>query len=203
MRRRAWVHLNQRTSVNTTKISRMTIREAEDAIRRRFAASHFRGELKYDPSKVIETERWWYIPYCWIGCAGFIVSKHNLYVNWLGSGCTLEECFWGHDYGVFCDLVDFTFASETSRTSVVNLVAKFKHVHPAANGRIPSQPVWYRPNEIEEAVTRQFPSFKRHFVWFCIPELKRASECEGLSFSSTLSAQFELPTRIDNRDSFF
>lgn len=66
--------------------------EAEDAIRRRFIADGFRGTLEYAPDKVIETDRWWYIPFCWIGCAGFIVSKDDLYVNWLGSALSLEQC---------------------------------------------------------------------------------------------------------------
>jgi hypothetical protein len=52
-----------------------TIREAEDAIRRRFVADGFRGTLKYATDKVVETERWWYIPFSWIGSAGFIVNK--------------------------------------------------------------------------------------------------------------------------------
>ena len=67
-----------------------TIREAEDAIKRRLIADGFRATLEYAPDKVIETDRWWYIPFCWIGCAGFIVSKDDLYVNWLGSA--LRAC---------------------------------------------------------------------------------------------------------------
>jgi len=47
-----------------------TIRDAEDAIRRRFIARRFLGTLEYASDKVIETERWWYIPFFWIGCAG-------------------------------------------------------------------------------------------------------------------------------------
>jgi hypothetical protein len=54
-----------------------TISEAVDAIRRRFVADGFRGTLKYATDEVIETDRWWYIPYGWIGCAGFIVNKDD------------------------------------------------------------------------------------------------------------------------------
>src|SRR5262249_50477896 len=103
---------------------RITILEAEDAIRRRFTATNFQGELRYDPAKVVETDGWWYIPYCWIGCKGFIVGKDTLYVNWLGSALSLEECFWGHDHGVVCDLVDFTFVSGTSPELARRLVSR-------------------------------------------------------------------------------
>jgi len=39
-----------------------TIREAEEAIKRRFIEDGFRGPLDYAPGKVVETDRWWYIP---------------------------------------------------------------------------------------------------------------------------------------------
>jgi hypothetical protein len=164
-----------------------TIREAEDAIRRRFIADGFRGTLKYATDKVVETERWWYIPFSWIGCAGFIVNKDDLYVNWLGSCLSLEQCFWGHDHGVICDLVDFTFSSDTDKSLAVRLLAGFKHTRPNANGVLPSEPVPYRDSEIPEALSSHFPTFNRHFVWFSIPELRRAYDEDGLRFTCRLS----------------
>jgi hypothetical protein len=166
-----------------------TLREAEDAIRRRFVADGFRGTLEYASDKVIETQRWWYIPFCWIGCLGFIVSKDDLYVNWLGSGVTLEQCFWGHDRGVFCDLVDFAFARDTDPAVAERLLRQFKHMHANARGVLPSESVWYRDSEIPQAVSSQFPVFIRHFVWFAIPELMRAYEKDGLRFTCGLSKE--------------
>jgi len=165
-----------------------TIREAEEAIRRRFIVDGFHGTLEYAADKVIETDRWWYIPFCWIGCFGFIVSKDDLYVNWLGSGAilTLEQCFWGHDHGVFCDLVDFSFSPDTDRTLAASLLPGFKHMHPNVRGMLPVEPVWYRDSEIPAALSSQFPNFRRHFVWSAIPELQRAYE-EGLRFTCRLS----------------
>src|SRR5215203_2244043 len=160
--------------------STITIRDAEEAIRRRFAAKGFKGTLKYSADEVIETEQWWYIPYCWIGCAGFIVNKDDLYVNWLGSALSLEECVWGHEHGLFADLVDFEFSTGTDQSLAARLLAHFKHMHPNDQGRLPSEPVWYRESEIPEALSRQFPTFKRHFVWYGIPQLHRAYEKEGL-----------------------
>ena len=164
-----------------------TMREAEDAIRRRFAAEAFRGELKYEPGNVIENESWWYIPYCWIGCAGFIVNKDDLYVNWLGSGLSIEKCFWGHDHSIFCDLIDFTFSADTNTELAARLLPRFKHMHPNARGILPNGPVWYRESEIPFALSNHFPTFRRHFVWSAIPELFHASEKEGLRFTCRLS----------------
>ncbi len=164
-----------------------TIRDAEDAIRRRFVAEGFRGTLEYDSDKRIETDRWWYIPFCWIGCAGFIVNKDDLYVNRLGSTLSLEQCFWGHEHGVFCDLVDFTFSPDTESAIASRLLLRFKHMHPNAGGVLPSEPVWYRNSEIPAALSSQFPVFRRHFVWFGIPELLHSYEKEGLRFTCDLS----------------
>jgi hypothetical protein len=164
-----------------------TIREAEDAIRRRFKADGFRGTLEYASDKVIETDRWWYIPFCWIGCAGFIVSKGDFYVNWLGSALSLEDCFWGHEHGVFCDLVDFEFSPDTDRAFAARLLSRFKHMRPSASGVLPSEPVGYRDSEIAAAFSSQFPIFARHFVWFSIPELRHAYEHDGLRFICRLS----------------
>jgi hypothetical protein len=165
-----------------------TIPDAEDAIRRRFRANGFCGTLEYAPDKVIETDRWWYIPFCWIGSAGFIVNRDDLYVNWLGSALTLEQCFWGHDHGVVCDLIDFTFSPETDRAAAARLLSRFRHMHPNAEGVLPNEPVQYWDAEIPDALSRQFPTFIRHFVWFAIPELMRAYERDGLRFTCKLSS---------------
>jgi hypothetical protein len=168
-----------------------TIQDAENAIRQRFAADNFRGRLQYNFNEVIETEQWWHIPVTWVGCKGFIVNKNDLYVNWLGSSAamTLEQCFWGHDRGVYCDLVDFAFAPDTNPKIVARLVSRFQHTHPDAKGVLPHKPVWYRESELPTAITRQFPLFRRHFVWLAIPELIRETENEGLRFTCCLPRQ--------------
>lgn len=58
-----------------------TLCDAEAAIRRRCAADGFAGELRYEPTKVIENDRWWFVPCGWIGCFGCIVNKSDLYGN--------------------------------------------------------------------------------------------------------------------------
>ena len=170
-------------------VNNYLIRDAEDAIRRRFAKDGFAGVLEYDTSKVIENDRWWYIPFCWIGCFGFIVSKDDLYVNWLcsASNLSLNECFWGHDHGLFCDLVDFTFSPNTDIKIAERLLPKLKHTNPDERGVPPKQPIWYRDSEVTFALSSKFPSFKRHIVWFAIADLRQAYEKEGLRFTCCLS----------------
>jgi hypothetical protein len=167
--------------------SKYTLVDAEEAIRRRLAKDNFQGELKYDARKVKETDSWWYIPYTWIGCSGMIVNKSDLYVNWLGSALSVEECFWGHEHGIYSDLVDFTFALNTSRELAIKIISRFQHLKPDSKGRLPKGPVWYRDSEIEQVLQTDFPTFRRHFVWYGIPELKHAWDQEGLRFTSTLS----------------
>jgi hypothetical protein len=169
--------------------SNYSIKDAEAAIRRRFAKDGSQKVLRYDASKVIENDRWWYIPFCWIGCLGFIVNRDNLYVNWLGSasGLNLDQCFWGHDNSIFCDLVDFEFSPNTDIRLAQRLLPKFQHTNPDHKGMQPSGPVWYRDSEITSALSAQFPIFKRHFVWLAIADLHHAYENEGLRFTSCLS----------------
>lgn len=115
------------------------------------------------------------------------MSKEDLYVNWLGSALSVEECFWGHDRGVFCDLVDFAFAPDTDEGDAARLLPRFKHMHPNAGGVLPSEPVWYRDSEVLAALKRHFPVFSGHFVWYAIPELHHAYEQDGLRFTCRLS----------------
>jgi len=165
-----------------------TLRDAEAAISQRFAAEAFRGELRYDPTKVIENDRWWFIPCGWIGCFGCIVNKSDLYVDWLGSGTfTLDDCFWGHDHGLFNDLVDFEFSPDTNLEAAREIVSSFLHMHPNARGVHPSYPIPYRDSEIATALSDQFPLFRRHNVWQAIPKIRRAFEDYALRFVARLS----------------
>jgi hypothetical protein len=145
------------------------------------------GEHSYDPAKVVETERWWYLPPTpgWVGCAGYIVNKHDRYVNCLDSGFDLDDYFWAHDQGVFFDLVDFSFAPETNRQLAAKLLVKFRR----SDTDLPEDSGWYHESEIPDAMARQFPTFKRHWVWSAIPDLRKAWERKALRFTSVLSTK--------------
>jgi hypothetical protein len=98
---------------------------------------------------------------------------------------------WGHEHGIFHDLVDFTFAPGTDPKLAVRLLLRFQHLRPNAAGMTPNQPCWYREEEAAAALSSQFPVFRRHFVWFGIPDLRSAHERDGLSFAATLAKDAE------------
>jgi len=168
-----------------TDASRASLDFALTCLQRRLDKDRFQGTVNYKAHDLLRAQRWWYIPYGWIDCKGFIVNLDSGYVNWLGSGLSLRDCFWGHERGVVCDLVDFVFFPDTDPELAARLLPRFKHMHPDARGRLPSEPIWYRESEIPAALSNQFPTFIRHFVWFAIPELLHAHEKEGLRFMCT------------------
>ena len=51
-------------------------------------------DLELEP---LETENWWYIPYGWIGCIGFIVDKRDEVILLLGSARRMYDCFEGYE----------------------------------------------------------------------------------------------------------
>jgi hypothetical protein len=54
-----------------------------------------------------EAATWWFVPYRWIGCAGFFVDKIDGLVTQLGSCHQPDLYFWAHDRGFRypCDLI--------------------------------------------------------------------------------------------------
>ena len=117
-----------------------SIRDAEYAIKWTFAAKGPLAQFRYDSAGVIENDRWWFIPCGRIGSHGCIVNKADLYVNWLGSATNREDALWGHDHGLFHDLVDFAFAPDTPPDVAVRLVAQFRHMKPKTRGQEPREP---------------------------------------------------------------
>jgi hypothetical protein len=161
-----------------------TLHDAEAAIRARFKADGAGIELRYDETQIVETDRWWYFPCSWLGCKGLIVDKRDLYVNWLGSGLCLDDCFWGHDRGLVHDAVDFTFTDEIDANvlTIRSLVGRFQHYVPRRSNPAEEFLAWYLEPEIDGAITRQYPTFRRHFVWSAIPDLRKAVEARAVSF---------------------
>jgi len=148
--------------------------------------------LTYNRDNILQSSEWWYIPRGGIGCGGYIVNKKDCYVNWLGSGVGgLRQWFWGHNRGLYCDLIDFTFAPDTSLDLAGRLLRRFQSLAPDAQGRIPVEERWYHEFEIEPALRSQFPTFKNHFVWIAIPDIKAACENEGLRFTAVLGDKSE------------
>jgi len=171
-----------------TNESRASLESALTRIHARVRKERFEMTVSYKTQDLLRSKSWWYVPYRWIGCNGFIVNTDDDYVNWLGSALPLHLCFWGHEHGVVADLIDFSFSPDTDLRIAARLLPRFKHMLPNARGALPSEPVWYRESEIPSALARQFPVFRRHLVWYAIPELLLAYENEGIRFTCSLSA---------------
>ncbi len=161
-----------------------SIQDVNEAIRRRFVVEGANIDLTYDAAKIIESEAWWYIPFVWFGCGGFIVDKKDLYVNWLGSALKLDDCIWGHEHGIICGPVDFAFDDGIDVAVVRRIVGRFKYYSPKRSNPAEVFDIWYTEGEIDDAIRRQYPLFRRHLVWFAIPEIRAAIEAGEISFSA-------------------
>ena|SRR6266498_1610527 len=181
-----------------TDAARESLEFALRCIQKRLTEERFQMTVPCDTEDLLSSKTWWYVPYRWIGCRGFIVNLNEGYVNWLGSGLRLRHCFWGHEHGIVCDLVDFTFSPDTAAELAARLLPRFKHLHSNAGGVLPSAPVWYRESEIPAALSNQFPTFRRHFVWSAIPVLFHAYENEALRFTCSLSAEPDKASQATN-----
>src|SRR5450756_3086975 len=126
-----------------TKESRESLDFALMHLKQPLEKERFRGTVSYNTRDLLRSQRWWYVPFRWIGCMGFIVNLDSGYVNWLGSGPSLSNCFWGHEHGLFCELVDFAFAPDTDLELAKKLLLRFKHMYPNTDGVYPKEPVWY------------------------------------------------------------
>lgn len=157
------------------------------SIQKRLDAEQFKGKLSFDPHRLLRSRTWWYVPFCWIGCSGFIVDDGDQYVNWLGSAIGLRDCFWGHERGIVVDLVDLTIVDVTDVTVLMALFRRL--MRSVESTRKPNKQVmaWYHEAEIPSAIRESYPTFRKHFAWHAIPEIRRFCESGELSFTCTRS----------------
>ena len=80
------MHLNRGQPQSAS--GRTSLREAERNIKALLKRREFKSKFKYQADDLLESENWWYVPYFWIGCQGFIADKKGGYVNWLASSST-------------------------------------------------------------------------------------------------------------------
>src|SRR4051812_12688196 len=72
-----------------TDESRVSLDFALASVQKRLDKERFQGTVSYNTRDLLRSRSWWYIPYRWIGCRGFIVNLDSGYVNWLGSALSL------------------------------------------------------------------------------------------------------------------
>jgi hypothetical protein len=168
-----------------TPVEQASLDRALARMQRRMDAQGFKGKIKFDPSQLLRASDWWYIPFGWIGCFGFIVSDAGEYVNWLGSSSVLrmQDCFWGHEHGAVCGLVEFTIHDYSDASVLLEL---FPHLQKAVPSRFaPYRMVSFFQAEIAMEIKAGFPRFQNYFVWHAIPVLRRLKESGDLVFTCT------------------
>jgi len=74
-----------RRGLPASAAGRESLQKAEQRMKE-FKPTAFSGGFDYPSNDLLESESWWYIPQCGVGCFGFIVDKQSGYVDWLGSG---------------------------------------------------------------------------------------------------------------------
>jgi len=167
-----------------TESDRASLELALEAMHRRLEKDGFQDDLRFDHIKLLRCDDWWYIPFSWIGCFGFIVDRRDGYVDRLSSGLmTLSDCFWGHNRGIICDPIDFTFTPEVSASeeTILSLVKIFRRcVRTTPGGDLDY--VRYSIEDAREAIKTRFPTFKFHYAWAAIPELREATGRGLVSF---------------------
>jgi hypothetical protein len=175
----------------TNESDRASLKLALEAMRRRFEKDRFQGELRFDHAKLLRCDNWWYIPFSWIGCFGFIVDRRDGGVDWLSSGfMTLSDCFWGHNRGIICGPIDFTFTPEVSASedTILSLVKMFRRCVRRAQSEDLDY-VGYSIEDAMEAIKTRFPTFKFHCAWGAIPAIREATERELISFHAELTSE--------------
>jgi hypothetical protein len=109
---------------------RQSLQTADSALRRFLVSVDFKSEIDYAPDAVMESAQWWYIPFRWIGCSGFIVEKADGAVDWLGSGYPMRLWFWAHNRGLWGDTTDITILAMSKAPEVRDLVLDLVRVGP-------------------------------------------------------------------------
>jgi hypothetical protein len=83
----------------------MTLEEAAAHVSA-FHGSPVRAGHEFDASEALEAATWWYVPYGWIGCCGFVVEKRTGQVHQMGSNAGLETYLWAQDRGLLVEYAD-------------------------------------------------------------------------------------------------
>ena len=173
------------------------ITSLDDAVVR--LQSAVKWEISFDREQVVESENWWYIPFVWMGCSGYIVDKLDGYINQLGSCHPLGLCFWAHNRNIKYDYADLTV------NQVYNLDATLKTLIQMGNrsriNPIPNKPdaggertEFWTEEELEEKLKTLPVTFPNQQLWFTIRALKQSCDNDEFEFVVSRGAwQVNLP----------
>lgn len=138
-------------------------------------------KVQFDERKVIESSDWWYLPYIWIGCAGYIVDKNDGYITQLGSCHTLDDCFWAQNHGVkykYADLTVLRVNDEEQTVGTLMGMGNRASINPIANKSDADRErvKYWTPDELKGQLDSLPVTFENQMLWFTIPALRHATE---------------------------
>ena len=162
-----------------------TIRSFDDAVKR--LRESLGTEFDFDVDKVVEAETWWYIPFIWLGCAGYIVDKIDGYINQLGSCHPLDLCFWAHEQNIKHKYSDLTVTRVGKLPETVAAIKKMGNrspINPIPNKSDSdgNRTKFLSESEIEIRIASLPATFRNQVLWFTIPALKKACDNEEFEF---------------------
>lgn len=137
------------------------------------------GEVAFEDTKILSSPRWWFIPFGWVGCSGFIVDRESGHVNKLGSCHGLDLCFWAQDHGIVAGDTDF----------VIHEVRDMEHAQAVVQGFI--HPSWttteirhYSKQEAAQVLASLPAEFPSQELWFSFPHIREAAEVGAFTFTA-------------------
>ncbi|WP_395744194.1 hypothetical protein [Prosthecobacter sp.] len=137
------------------------------------------GEVIFDDTNILASPRWWYIPFVWVGCSGFIVDRKSGHVNHLGSCHGLDLCFWAQDQGIVAGDTDFVIHEIRDMEYAQSVVRGFVHPNSTAE-----QARHYTKIEAAQALESLPAEFLSHELWFSFDAIREAVEAGAFTFSA-------------------
>jgi len=144
-------------------------------------------EVKFESRELVENENWWYIPFCWIGCAGYIVDKFDGYINQLGSCHPMDACFWGHNQNIKYGYSDLTINQINNYDATISTLMKMGNrapINPIPNktNSDGNQTEFFTESDIKQHLEMLPSTFENQRLWFTIPALKKSVENNDFEF---------------------
>ncbi len=147
-------------------------------------------EIEFHDDEVVESESWWYIPFVWMGCAGYIIDKRDGYINQLGSCHPLDLCFWAHERNIkysYSDLVVSKITNLTETIATLKRLGNSAPINPIRNKSDDSgnRNRFLTDSDIEKHLASLPAVFENQFLWFTIPALKKSEDAGDFEFAIT------------------
>jgi len=154
--------------------------QAMKQLRSRLDAEEFEGQIKFKQEDVLYSPAWWYIPFTRIGCSGFIVSRLDGHVNWLGSSNSLADCFWAQNHGITADETDFIIEHIEDYDGTLIMVRNFTHPDSFSADSVR----YYSATQAAAALDTLPAAFLAYRLWFNFELIRDAATSGAFRFSA-------------------